>query len=135
APELAEAEFELEVGGVKFRGVIDLLLEDVWDHKTTRDIRTYALLPDAVASAIGAPERSLKDNLQSCIYTVHRAKQTDPPAASVTCHWTYGETDRTRRALPVVQEVPYAHALSVVERAASVARTLTYATADAAPPN
>lgn len=135
APELAEAEFELEVGGVKFRGLIDLMLEEVWDHKTTRDIRGYALLPDVVASKLGAPERSLKSNLQSCIYSVRHARQTDPPADAVTCRWTYGETDRSRRALQVVQDIPYAHALSVVESAASFARTLTYTTSDAAPPN
>jgi len=135
APEQAEAEFELEVGGVKFRGVIDLLLEDVWDHKTSRDVRSYALLPDAVANEMGAPERSLKNNLQSCIYALHRARQSNPPADAVTCRWTYGETDRVRRALPVVQEIPTAHALAVVERAADVARTLTYASSDAAPPN
>jgi hypothetical protein len=134
-PEQAEAEFELEVAGVKFRGLIDLLLDGVWDHKTTRDIRGYALLPDAVAYAIGAPERSLKDSLQACIYVVRRARQTDPPADAITCHWTYGETDRTRRALPVVQDIPYTHALGVVERAADVARTLTYASSDEAPPN
>jgi hypothetical protein len=134
-PEHAEAEFELEVAGVKFRGVIDLLLEGVWDHKTTRDIRGYALLPDAVAYAIGAPERSLKDSLQACIYVVRRARQTDPAADAITCHWTYGETDRSRRALPVVQDIPYAHALGVVEGVASVARTLTYASSDEAPPN
>jgi hypothetical protein len=135
APELAEAEFELEVDGVKFRGLIDLLLDEVWDHKTTRDIRGYALLPDAVAHAIGAPERSLKSNLQSCIYALRRARQSDPPADAVTCRWTYGETDRSRRALQVVQEIPYTHALGVVERAADVARTLTYASSDEAPPN
>ncbi|HEY3496240.1 MAG TPA: hypothetical protein VGK73_16185 [Polyangiaceae bacterium] len=167
APEQAEAEFELEVGGsecsacdgsgtdfceggpfdcgacggagsvggVRFRGVIDLLLDEVWDHKTTRDIRGYALLPDAVADAIGAPERSLKNNLQSCMYVVRRARQTDPPADAVTCRWTYGETDRSRRALQVVQDIPYAHALGVVERAADLARTLTYASSDEAPPN
>jgi hypothetical protein len=135
APEQAEAEFELEVGGVKFRGVIDLLLDEVWDHKTTRDIRGYALLPDAVADAINAPERSLKSNLQSCIYALRRARQTDPPADTVTCRWTYGETDRSRRALQVVQDIPTAQALGVVERAANVARTLTYAASDEAPPN
>jgi hypothetical protein len=135
APELAEAEFELEVEGVKFRGLIDLLLGEVWDHKTTRDIRTYALLPDAVANAIGAPERSLKSNLQSCIYALRHARQSDPPADAVTCRWTYGETDRSRRALQVVQEIPTAHALGVVERAADVARTLTYANSGDAPPN
>jgi hypothetical protein len=135
APELAEAEFELEVGGVKFRGVIDLLLDEVWDHKTTRDIRGYALLPDVLAQKLGAPERSIKSNLQSCIYSVRHARQTDPPADATTCRWTYGETDLSRRALQVVQEIPYTHALGVVERAADVARTLTYPTSDAAPPN
>lgn len=134
-PEQAEAEFEMVVDGVKFRGVIDLLLEDVWDHKTSRDVRSYALLPDAVANAIGVPERSLKNNLQSCMYVVRRARQTDPPADAVTCRWNYGETDRVRRALPVVQEIPYSHALDVVERAALLARTLTYASADEATPN
>lgn len=126
------------IAPVKFRGLIDILSNEaieVWDHKTTRDIRAYALLPDVVAQALGAPERSLKNALQSCIYTLHRARQSDPPADAVTCRWTYGETDRSRRALPVVQDIPYAHALGVVERAANVARTLTYATSDEAPAN
>jgi hypothetical protein len=143
-PEHVEAEFELEIEGqsgqepVRFRGLIDILSSEaveIWDHKTTRDIRGYALLPDAVALALGAPKRSLKDNLQSCIYAVFRARKSDPPAPEVTCRWTYGETDRSRRALPVVQTIPYAHALARVESAADVARTLTYATSDEAPAN
>jgi hypothetical protein len=140
ARELAEISFELEVDGVKLRGLIDLLLDEVWDHKTTRDIRTYALLPDVVAHAIGAPERSLKSNLQACIYALHRAKSTDATADAktegVTCRWTYGETDRTRRALQVVQDIPVQHALQVVQGAADFARQLAeYETSDAAPPN
>jgi hypothetical protein len=131
-----EAAFTLEHNGVKFRGLIDVVRPDVaeiWDHKTTRDIRRYALLPDATASAIGEPSRSLKNDLQACTYVVWRATQTDPPASEVVCRWTYGETDRTRRSLPVIQAIPLTHALDVLDEAADVARTLTYETSADAP--
>lgn len=135
ARDKAEHAFELEIDGVRFRGVIDLLLDEVWDHKTTRDIREYALLPEAVAQAIGVPERSLKNSLQACLYVLARARSTyatTDATETVTCRWTYGETDRTRRALQVVQGIPVQHAHGIVQSAAGFARTLTYATADAA---
>lgn len=137
AREDVEREFTIDVDGVPFKGLIDLWVADaleVWDHKTTRDIRQYALLPDAVARELGEPERSVKDDLQACTYVLRRAKDM-PGADAVTVRWTYAETDRSRRSLPVVQSIPVAHAQRVCADAANLARTLTYTTSDEAPAN
>lgn len=130
-----EARMSLKVDGVSFRGLIDVLagLAEVWDHKTTRSIREYALLPDAVARAVGVPNRSLRDDLQACLYALYRA---GAKGAGALCRWNYTETDRVRRSLPVVQYIPRTHALTVANRAAATARTVeAFRTKDDATPD
>jgi len=118
-----EAAFSVAVAGVRFRGKIDILAgstAEVWDHKTSRDIRTYALLPHSVSERLRQPKRSLRDDLQACLYALYRAQRSRTSGA--LCRWNYTETQRARRALPVVQYIPRTHALSVAERAARVAK-------------
>jgi hypothetical protein len=123
-----EARLSIVVNGVRFRGLIDVVgralarAVEVYDHKTTRDIREYALLPDAVARRLNQPKRSLRDDLQACMYVLARATLTRPARRGGLCRWNYTETQRSRRALPVVQFIPTAHARVVAERAAKVAR-------------
>lgn len=123
-----ERRVTVEVDGVKFQGLIDLVgaaargIVESYDHKTTGDIRAYALLPHAVAQQTHQPERSLKDDLQACVYVLARATETTPVADGGLCRWNYTETKRSRRSLPVVQYIPTTHARSVAERAASVAK-------------
>lgn len=116
-----EAAFSVVVAGVRFRGKIDVLAgAQVWDHKTSRDIRTYALLPHSVSERLRQPKRSLRDDLQACLYALYWAQRSRTSGA--LCRWNYTETQRARRALPVVQYVPRMHAISVAERAARVAK-------------
>lgn len=138
-----EARMSLKVRGVRFRGLIDLVLPalaravHLSDHKTSRDIRTYALLPDAVAQAIRAPKRSLKNDLQACLYVLARVKEQRrlSPAGGL-CRWNYTETQRTRRSLPVVQYIPTAHARTIAERAARTAEQVeSFKTIEDATPN
>lgn len=141
-----ESRFSIKVAGVRFRGLIDLLgvaLEravQVYDHKTTRDIREYALLPDVVAKRIGEPKRSLLNNLQACLYVLARTQsphaRTDRGVRGGLCRWNYSETQRSRRALPVVQFIPTAHALAVAKRGAETAKRVeSHRTIDDATPN
>lgn len=141
-----ESKFSIKVAGVRFRGLIDLLgvaLEravQVYDHKTTRDIREYALLPDVVAKRIGEPKRSLLNNLQACLYVLARTQsphaRTDRGVRGGLCRWNYSETQRSRRALPVVQFIPTAHALAVAKRGAEIAKRVeSHQTIDDATPN
>jgi hypothetical protein len=137
-----ERAISVVVNGVRFRGLIDVVGEalgrcvEVWDHKTTRDIRAYAMLPHAVAVRTHQPKRSLKDDLQACLYVLARAKESRPAAAGGLCRWNYTETQRSRRALPVVQYIPIAHARTVAERAAVTARTVEgFRTIEDATPN
>jgi hypothetical protein len=133
-----ERAFSVRVAGVSFRGLIDIIAEAteravgvVWDHKSTRDIRGYALLPHAVAVQLKQPKRSLRDDLQACLYVLAQAK-----APGGLCKWNYSETQRSRRALPVVQYIPRTHALAVAEKAADVARTVEgFKTIEEATPN
>jgi hypothetical protein len=126
-----ERRMSVVVNGVRFRGLIDVLSQGaVWDHKTTRDIRAYALLPDAVARRTKQPKRSLRDDLQACLYALSQGGR------GALCRWNYTETQRSRRALPVVQYVPRAHALTVAQRAARTAeRVEGFKTIDDATPN
>jgi hypothetical protein len=128
--------------GVSFQGLIDLVgtaahrVTESYDHKTTRDLRAYALLPHAVAVALKQPKRSLLNDLQACLYTLARAKETVPAAAGGLCRWNYTETDKARRSLPVVQYVPTAHARTIAADAATVAREVEkYRTIDDAIPD
>lgn len=137
-----ERAVSVKVDGVAFRGLIDVVgaalarVVEVYDHKSTRDIRAYAKLPHAVAVQIKQPERSLRDDLQSCLYVLARAKKAEPAAVGGLARWNYTETQRTRRALPVVQYIPTAHARTVVASAAKVARTVeAFETIDDAVPN
>lgn len=136
-----EARMSVRVNGVAFRGLIDVVLPaleravQLCDHKTSRDIRTYALLPDAVARRLNQPKRSLRDDLQACLYVLARAK-LEPGARGGLCRWGYTETQRSRRALPVVQFIPTAHAKQVAARAAETAlRVESFETIDDATPN
>jgi hypothetical protein len=100
APEHIETRIDLVVDGVKFKGYADMMFATdaataaglrpvVYDHKTTRDIAKYALLPDAVAQTLPKPppraglhprireslervdgDRSLKNDLQACVYAL-----------------------------------------------------------------
>lgn len=137
-----EARMSVVVNGVRFRGLIDVLagalaargIPEVWDHKTTRDIRAYALLPDAVARRLNQPKRSLRSNLQSCLYVLSRAKRTHAPGG--LARWNYTETQRTRRSLPVVQYIPTAHAHTVAAKAALTAQRVEgFKTIEDATPN
>lgn len=135
-----ERRFSVKVNGVSFRGLIDLVgaasraVVAVHDHKTTRDIRAYALLPDAVARQLNQPKRSLRDDLQACLYVLAQAQGTE--AAGGVCRWNYTETQRARRSLPVVQYIPRTHALTVAHAASDVARTVeAFETVEDATPN
>lgn len=152
APGNVEHEFSFAASnGEIFRGLIDVLDlppapavkgrptwpgggGGVWDHKTSRDIRAYAKLPHALALAIAEPKRSLRDDLQACIYALRYSRAVDS-REDVTCRWTYGETDKSRRSLQVIQAIPVAHAQAVVDAAAERAATLTYEGSDDAPAN
>lgn len=166
APEHIETRIDLVVDGIKFKGYADMMFAhgEVDDHKTTRDIAKYALLPDAVARTLPKPpprdglhprirealervdgDRSLKNDLQACVYalaSVRRHKPGTQYAKQAVCKWNYGETDATRlrkgqtvRSLPVVQVIEATHAEAVVRDAAAFAKTLTYTTSDEAPKN
>jgi hypothetical protein len=137
-----EVDQRVTVDGVLFRCISDILHDGVWDHKTSKDVRDYALFSHAVAVEAGVPERSLRDDLQACInalaYGTRPVRECgedtlEPITDAVACHWTYTETGKIRRALPVVQEIPVAHALGVVRKAAALAKTLTYETSADAP--
>lgn len=131
-----EHAFTIELCGVVWKGLIDLLLDagGVHDHKTTKDIAAYALLPDEAAAELGVPERAISRDLQSSIYASYRAVRT--LQREIPLSWLYAETGSTRRVLPVLQTVDAAQALQVVKRAADVARECeTYQTAADAPPD
>lgn len=137
-----ERRISVEVNGVRFRGFIDLIghalrrVVESYDHKTSGDIRAYALLPDAVARRLRQPKRSLLNDLQACVYTLARARKQTPASPGGLCRWNYTETKKSRRALPVVQYVPTAHALTVVEQAAVTAKRVEgFETIDDAVPN
>jgi hypothetical protein len=137
-----ERRVTVEVDGVKFQGLIDVVgtaahrVTESYDHKTTRDLRAYALLPHAVALQLKQPKRSLLNDLQACLYTLARAKETVPAAAGGLCRWNYTETDKARRSLPVVQYVPTAHARTIATDAALTAREVEgYRTIDDATPD
>jgi len=137
-----ERRVTVEVNGVKFQGLIDLVgaaagaVVESYDHKTSGDIRAYALLPHAVAERTHQPERSLKNDLQACIYVLARARESEPPAVGGLCRWNYTETKRSRRSLPVVQYIPTEHARSIAESAASVAKQVeSFETIEDATPN
>jgi hypothetical protein len=137
-----ERRVTVEVDGVKFQGLIDVVgvaahrVTESYDHKTTRDLRAYALLPHAVALQLKQPKRSLLNDLQACLYTLARAKETVPAAAGGLCRWNYTETDKARRSLPVVQYVPTAHARTIATDAAKVAKEVqAYRTIDDATPD
>lgn len=137
-----EARMSVRVNGVAFRGLIDVVLPalkhavHLSDHKTSRDIRAYALLPDAVARGMRQPKRSLKDDLQACLYVLARANKSKPAAPGGLCRWGYTETQRSRRALPVVQYIPTAHARTVANAAAATAEQVeSFKTIDDAVPN
>lgn len=156
-----EHEFEIELCGIVWKGLIDLYaytagsaLEPsraadfaapgVWDHKTTRDIMAYALLPhDAaleLAAEFPAPElafaaRSIRDDLQACMYVLYTSvRRAMRPDQTVPVRWNYSETQRVRRSLRVVDNISGAQALKVVSAAADVARECDgYRSSDEAP--
>lgn len=137
-----ERRVTVKVNGVSFQGVIDVVgaaahsVVESYDHKSTGDIRAYALLPHAVAVRTKQPKRSLRDDLQACMYVLARAKESKPVASGGICRWNYTETKRSRRSLPVVQYIPTTHARTIAERAAVVAREVEgYRTRDEATPD
>lgn len=151
--ENVEHEFEVELCGVVWKGLIDLYdpagevsVPGVWDHKTTRDILAYALLPHDAAVALArefpAPElafaeRSIRADLQACMYVLYTSvRRALRPHETVPVRWTYTETQRVRRSLRVVDNISAGHALGVVKDAAEVAKQCdTYRSSDDAPCN
>ncbi len=135
--EDVERPIEIEVHGIRFVGYVDVVraaARQIWDHKTSRDIRQYAKLPHAVALELQQPERSLLDDLQSAIYNVWFCRTYG--GNETEGRWTYGETDKSRRALPVIQTLNYGVSLGKVMGAAMTAHTLlTYETSADAPAN
>jgi hypothetical protein len=148
-----EHEFEVELCDVLWKGLIDIYAYDldgvphgVWDHKTSRDLLAYALLPDAAAKELArefpAPElafaaRSIRDDLQACMYVLYTAvRRALRPGQSVPVRWNYTETQRVRRSLRVVDNIECTHALKVVKAAAEIAQECdTYDTSRSAPVN
>lgn len=132
-----EVAWTLEVDGVRFRGKADAVRPgEVIDHKTTRSIVDWAKRPARVAARLGGA--SLLDDLQGALYALWSAwlGRAGKPRRSRRLRWTYGETDRTRRSLPVVQDIPTAHARAVVGRWLPVAREIeSYRTVEDAPAN
>ncbi|HET7133606.1 MAG TPA: hypothetical protein VFJ95_15235 [Gammaproteobacteria bacterium] len=135
-----ERNVSLKIDGVSWRGVIDVALPpaaravlESFDHKSSGDILRYALLPHAVAERIAAawraavpakaqarlklPARSLRDDLQACMYVLARGEDG-------LCRWNYTETKRVRRSLPVVAFIPAAHARKIVRAANEDARAV-----------
>ncbi len=147
--EDVEHEFEVEMCGVVWKGLIDLYrphIDGIWDHKTTRDILKYALLPHAAAVRLereyGASEygwlaRSIRNDLQACMYVLYTSVRLAlRPGQTVPVRWNYSETGKVRRSLPVIDEIEVLHALKVVQSAAETARECDeYETSDDAPTN
>jgi len=137
-----EHEFEVRLASVMWRGLIDVYdptgehtsFAGIQDHKTSKSIAEYCLLPHEVALEFGLPKRSLLDDLQSCIYTLYTCSAAG--VGEVACRWNYAETGPTRRSLPVIQPIGYAQALQVVSHAALVAMACEeYETSSDAPAN
>lgn len=159
--ENIEHEFEVELCGVVWKGLIDLYAyttgsalrvsrpvdfasPGVWDHKTTRDIMAYALLPhDAsveLAAEFPAPElgfaaRSIRADLQACMYVLYTSvRRAMRPEQTVPVRWNYTETQKVRRSLRVVDNIRVLDARAVVAEAAAVAKQCdTYRTSLEAP--
>lgn len=135
--EHIEVPWTLEVDGVRFRGKADVATEgEVHDHKTTRSIADWSLRCERVSQIIGG--KSLRDNLQACIYALWSAwrGRATTPRPVTKCRWVYGETDRVRRSLPVVQDIPTTHARAVVGAWVPRAKELeTYRAVEDAPAN
>ncbi len=136
-----EHEFSVRLASVLWRGKIDVYDPDgtatgaagIYDHKTTKVIAEYCLLPAAAAAELGLPARSIAADLQACIYYLYAR---NAGAADAPLRWNYAETGPTRRSLPVVQQLTYSNALAVVSAASLVARECgTYQTSAEAPAN
>jgi hypothetical protein len=87
------------ISGASYHGLIDLLWDErrrvgVADHKTTSNIKAYAL----------TPERLLDDE-QSLIYAAFVLEE-HPAQDYVPVQWNYVQTKSARRALPVRAEIP-----------------------------
>ncbi len=159
--EHVEHEFEVELCGVVWKGLIDFYAytkgnanvparavdfapHGVWDHKTTRDILAYALLPHAAATelaaefpdpSLGFAARSIRADLQACMYVLYTSvRMALRPGQTVPVRWNYTETQRVRRSLRVIDNIEVMQAREVVSAAAGVARECDgYHTSDDAP--
>lgn len=132
-----EVAWTMAVDGVRFTGKADAVRPgEVIDHKTTRSIVDWAKRSARVAAKLGGV--SLLDDLQGSLYALWSAwrGRAGAPRRSTRLRWTYGETDRVRRSLPIMQDVPTAHARKVVGKWLPVAREVgTYRTVADAPAN
>jgi len=86
------------ISGASYHGLIDLLWDErgrvgVADHKTTSNIKAYAL----------TPERLLDDE-QSLIYAAFILEE-HPAQDIVPVQWNYVQTKSARRAVPVRAEI------------------------------
>lgn len=122
-PLAVEIPLLLELDGVTWRGYIDRLFpRRIQDLKTTSDIVKYALLPHFTADYHGVPERSLWRDLQACVYAVWYCVVFEEDKAPV--EWSYGQTKKAKRALPVHDLIPLDRALVRVREGNAIARRL-----------
>jgi len=96
-------KFQSPATGIWYRGFIDVLkapgedgIPDVLDHKTTGDVK-WAKTPE-----------DLLEDTQAILYA-KSALLRWPDAPKVRLQWTYFQTRKTRKSLPVLQEVSREH--------------------------
>jgi hypothetical protein len=113
----ADSGVAQEAFGVLWVGFRDLLIKPRggdWlqvDYKTSSKIAAWALKPE-----------ELRDDLQCALYTLDACQRFNRP--EFASRWLYLETKQVRRALPVDVVMSRAHALSIIEPAALLAREL-----------
>ncbi len=115
----------LDVHGVRFAGFKDLVAHapaelarlgmrgewGLFDYKSTASIARYALTP-----------ATLLEDVQCNLYALDVLERTG--LDEIAARWVYFETKRKRQALPVDVVVTRAHALTVLQPIADVAREL-----------
>lgn len=119
-----EHEFRVRAGDVEWLGLIDLWLHGenrgrglIVDYKTTSNIDSYALTPEALAT-----------DLQACLYVA--------ATGTVDVRWVYMQTGRGRKSKAVDARILVADAYRVVKAAADDARAFDrYERSEEAPQN
>lgn len=110
-----EHEINVEIGGVPFKGFIDVRILNrdprplVSDHKTTGDLK-WAKAPE-----------ELPDDIQATIYAHDTMIESGVDA--VDLQWTYGTRDRAR-SLPVVRTVTRAEITPRIEKTAESVKVM-----------